>query len=201
GGRRLGGRYLLCASCSGNARVALIGGLVGWFFGTISLGVRPLLLGNLFLVGVLALVHRGRTRDTRWLWGLAPLFALWVNCHGSFAFGMVALATILGAAHIDLSWGLIESIRWPEENLRIFRFAFAAAGLALFVNPIGWELVVYPLNLFFEQSDNLASIDEWRPLNFQEPRGMGVFAVVVAMTAAALTLKKKVRLEEFALAL
>lgn len=197
----LGGLYLLCSAYSGNAKVALIGGLIGWFFGTISLAVRPLLLGHIFLVALLALVHLGRTRSARWLWGLPPLFAVWVNCHGSFALGLAVLTAILVAAHIDLEWGLIESTRWPAEKLRIFRFVLIASGLALLINPVGWQLAVYPLNLFFAQGDNLANIAEWQPLNFQEPRGMGVFAIVAIVVLAALALARKVRLEEIALAL
>jgi hypothetical protein len=197
----LGGLYLLCSAYSGNPKVALIGGLIGWFFGTISLAVRPLLLGHIFLVALLALIHLGRTRSARWLWGLPPLFAVWVNCHGSFALGLVVLAAVLAAAHIDLEWGLVESTRWPTEKLRAFRFVLVASGLALLVNPIGWELAVYPLNLFFAQGDNLSNISEWQPLNFQEPRGMGVFVIVSVLALAALTLARKVRLEEIALVL
>ncbi len=197
----LGSLYLLCSAYSGNPKVALIGGLIGWFFGTISLAVRPLLLGHVFLVAVLALVHLARTRSVRWLWGLPPLFAVWVNCHGSFALGLVVLAAVLAAAHINLEWGLVESIRWPAAKLRVFRFAFIASGLALLANPIGWELAVYPLNLFFAQGDNLSNISEWQPLNFQEPRGMGVFAIVAILVLAALILERKVRLEEIVLVL
>lgn len=197
----LGGLYLLCSAYSGNPKVALIGGLIGWFFGTISLAVRPLLLGHILLVALLALVHLGRTRSARWLWGLPPLFAVWVNCHGSFALGLVVLATVLAAAHIDMEWGLVESTRWPAEKLRVFRYVLVASGLALLVNPVGWELAVYPLNLFFTQGDNLSNISEWQPLNFQEPRGMGVFVVVTVLALAALTLAKKVQLEEIALVL
>src|SRR5690606_11959874 len=130
-----------------------------------------------------------------------PLFAVWVNCHGSFALGLAVLTAILAAAHIDLEWGLIESTRWPAEKLRIFRFVLIASGLALLINPVGWELAVYPLNLFFAQGDNLANIAEWQPLNFQEPRGMGVFAVVAIVVLVALALARKVRLEEIALVL
>ena len=197
----LGGLYLLCSAYSGNPKVALIGGLIGWFFGTISLAVRPLLLGHIFLVALLALIHLGRTRSARWLWGLPPLFAVWVNCHGSFALGLVVLATVLAAAHIDLQWGLVEATRWPAEKLRVFRFVLVACGLALLLNPVGWELAVYPLNLFFSQGDNLANISEWQPLNFQEPRGMGVFVIVSVLALSALTLAKKVRLEEIVLVL
>jgi hypothetical protein len=197
----LGSLYLLCSAYSGNPKVALIGGLIGWFFGTISLAVRPLLLGHVFLVALLALIHLGRTRNACWLWGLPPLFAVWVNCHGSFALGLVVLASVLTAAHINLDWGLVESTRWPAEKLRVFRFVLIACGLALLVNPIGWELAAYPLNLFFAQGDNLANISEWQPLNFQQPRGMGVFAIVAVLALAALALAKNVRLEEVGLVL
>ena len=197
----LGSLYLLCSAYSGNPKVALIGGLIGWFFGTISLAVRPLLLGHVILIAMLALVHLGRTRSARWLWGLPPLFAVWVNCHGSFALGLVVLAAVLAAAHINLQWGLVESVRWPTEKLRVFRFMFIASGLALLVNPIGWELAAYPLNLFFSQGDNLSNISEWQPLNFQEPRGMGVFAVTAILALAALILEKKIRLEEIVIVL
>src|SRR5690606_19549084 len=104
-------------------------------------------------------------------------------------------------AHIQFEWGLVESTRWPSESVRIFRFVFIACGLALLVNPIGWELAAYPLNLFFEQGDNLANITEWRPLNFQEPRGMGVFVIVTILALTALTLAKKVRFEEVGIVL
>lgn len=195
----LGSLYLLCSAYSGNPKVALLGGLIGWFFGTISLAVRPLLLGNIFLVALLGLVHLGRTRSAYWLWGLPPLFAVWVNCHGSFALGLVILAAVLAAAHIDLQWGLVESTRWPAEKLRVFRVVLVACGLALLVNPIGWELAVYPLNLFFTQGDNLSNISEWQPLNFQEPRGVAFIVIFAILALAVLTLKKKLRLEEIAL--
>ena len=79
--------YIHCAASSGNAKTALLGGLAAWFFATITLSIRPLMLGHLFLALELLLLHLGKTRDRRWLWGLPIVFALWVNCHGSFFLG------------------------------------------------------------------------------------------------------------------
>src|SRR5512133_2081615 len=42
--------YVLCYRCSGNALAAFMGGLCVWFFGTVSIAIRPLLLGHIFLV-------------------------------------------------------------------------------------------------------------------------------------------------------
>ena len=39
------GQYALCSLYSGNAKVALLGALMAWFFATIGLGIRPHLIG------------------------------------------------------------------------------------------------------------------------------------------------------------
>ena len=66
--------YIHCASSSGNAKTALLGGLAVWFFATITLSIRPLMLGHLFLALELLLLHLGKTRDRRCLWGLPFVF-------------------------------------------------------------------------------------------------------------------------------
>src|SRR5690606_38876110 len=114
---------------------------------------------------------------------------------------LVVLTTVLVAAHINLEWGLVESTRWPDEKLRIFRFVLIASGLAQLVHPIGWAVAAYPLNQFFSQSDNLANLSECQPLNIQQPGGLGVFAILAVVALSALALAKKVRLEEIGIVL
>ena len=57
--------YIHCAASSGNAKTALLGGLAAWFFATITLSIRPLMLGHLFLALELLLLHLGKTRDRK----------------------------------------------------------------------------------------------------------------------------------------
>jgi hypothetical protein len=78
--------YVLCSLYSGNSKVALLGALVTWFFATVGLAVRPHVLGYLLLTCELLIIHLARTRNPRWFFALPPLFAVWVNCHGSFIF-------------------------------------------------------------------------------------------------------------------
>ena len=58
------------------------------FFAIIGFAIRPQMLGYFLLILELIVLHLGRTRSPRWFFALPPLFALWVNLHGScFSFG------------------------------------------------------------------------------------------------------------------
>src|SRR5260370_20065944 len=91
--------YALCSLYSGNSKVALMGALAIWLFGTIGFAIRPQMIGYLLLVVELLLLHLGQTRNRRSFFGLPPLFAIWVNCHGSFF-----LALVLAGAFLFRSW-------------------------------------------------------------------------------------------------
>src|SRR5712691_2037307 len=94
--------YAVCSLYSGNAKVAFLGAMLGWFFGTIGLAIRPHILGYVCLALELLIVHLARTRDRRWFWSLPPLFAVWANCHGSFVLGIMVLAIYLGCSFVRM---------------------------------------------------------------------------------------------------
>ena len=188
--------YAHCADSSGNAKTALWGGLAAWFFATITLSIRPLMLGYLFLALELLFLHLGKTRDRRWLWGLPIIFALWVNCHGSFFLGMAFLIAYVVISRLEFRRGLLVSNRWPESPRRLLPIAAGISVAALFINPVGIDLVTYPLNLMFSQSDNLNFIYEWRTLDFADPRGIGLFVVLAFMAALVLFRKADLHLDE-----
>ena len=188
--------YIHCAASSGNAKTALLGGLAAWFFATITLSIRPLMLGHLFLALELLLLHLGKTRDRRWLWGLPIVFALWVNCHGSFFLGMALLIGYAVISRLEFRWGLLLSKRWPESPRLLLPLVVGASFVALFINPVGIDLVTYPLDLMFSQSDNLNFIYEWRTLDFADPRGIGLFVVLAFMAALVLFRKADLYLDE-----
>ena len=188
--------YAHCAESSGNAKTALMGGLAAWFFATITLSIRPLMLGHLFLALELFLLYVGRTRDRRWLWGLPIVFALWVNCHGSFFLGMAFLLAYAVISRLEFRWGLLVSTRWPESPRRLLPIVSGVSLAALFINPVGFDLVIYPLNLMFSQSDNLSFIYEWRTLDFADPRGIGLFVVLAFMAALVIFRRADLHLDE-----
>ena len=67
---------------------------------------------------------------------------------------------------------------------------------ALFVNPIGWRLPFYPFNLYFQQTQNLASVTEWLPLDLLDLRAAILFGVAAWFFLMVLVRGAKLRLEE-----
>ena len=191
--------YALSSIYSGNAKVALLGALITWFFGTIGLAIRPHILGYLLLTCELLIVCLARTRNARWFLALPPLFVLWVNCHGSFPLGLIVLAVFLFCSFLDLRTEWLVSCRWRASERALLAVALALSVAALFVNPLGLKQVLYPLNLMFKQSTNLNSIDEWQPLTFNNARALALLAVTGLVCVSMLMRRIQIRLEELLL--
>lgn len=171
--------YGLCWLYSKNAKVAFVGALTIWLFATIGLAVRPQMIGYLLLVVELLLLQLGKTRNSRWFWGLPPLFALWVNCHGSFAVGLAITSVILLCSFFDFGTGLVASSHWEPHARRTLTWALALSVAALFLNPIGIKQVTYPIDTMLHQPIGLSASSEWQPLQFSDARSFA-FLVVTA---------------------
>jgi hypothetical protein len=191
--------YALCWLYSGNGKMAFLGGLIGWFFATVGLAVRPQIAGYLLMVIELLLLELGRRKDGRWLWGLPFLFGLWVNCHGSYSFGLVILVVTGICSFLDVRIGPIVSTPWPAAVRKTLIAASVASVAALFANPTGWRLLTYPLNVVFRQHTGLASVDEWLPLSLLDLRAVGMMLILGAAGLAAAAKAIEIRLEELVL--
>jgi hypothetical protein len=130
---------------------------------------RPLLFG---LVG-LAAVHLLANGHGR-AWYALPIFAVWVNTHGSFPLGGVLLGTLLVGRWLD---------REPvEREAKVLGWAILGV-LAGGLNPVGPKLIVFPLVLLGKM-DALSTIKEWQPADLGElgPQlliGLAVVGVVL----------------------
>lgn len=173
--------YALCTLYSGNAKVAFAGALTVWFFATAGFAIRPQMIGYLLLIVELLAVHAGRTRDPRWFFCLPPLFAVWVNCHGSFFLGIVLAGVFLFCSFFDFQFGSLVSHRWGRRRQRIFALSLLLSIAALFLNPAGLRQVLYPLNALFHQTLQLRVVQEWMPLTMNSARGVGVLAVLIGV--------------------
>lgn len=186
--------YALCSFYSGNCKVAFLGGMVVWFFATSGLAVRPQVIGYLFLIFELILVHLGRSRSPRWFFGLPVLFAVWVNCHGSFFFGLIVLGVFLCCSFLDFRAGSLVSRRWDAGARRKYITALVLSGAAVFLNPAGVRQVLYPMNTLVGQPLNLASVQEWQPLVVSDPRGIGVVAILAVVFLVVMLRRSEVLL-------
>jgi tetratricopeptide (TPR) repeat protein len=133
---------------------------------------RPAMFSMLFLAVQLSALSRGRAP-----WWLVPLTALWANLHGgsSLLGPGVTGAWIAGAAATAL-WN-----RHPLAGLKWSALVLAGQVLAIFINPAGWHLLLYP----FETTSDLMymeNVKEWLPPTLSEfPGFFGFLAVAVAV--------------------
>lgn len=112
---------------------------------------RPLLFGLLAL-GLLLLAAEGRL-DPRWL---VPVMWFWVNSHGSFPLGLVAVALLALGRYMDG--------QSPKTELRALKWA-GIGTLVAAINPLGPRLLVFPLELLRRQ-DVLSNVLEWQAPKF-----------------------------------
>jgi hypothetical protein len=173
--------YVLCRRYCGNPTVAALGGFLAFFFGTIGFSIRPQLVGFALLVIELLLLERAWSGRPRLLWCLPPLFALWVNCHGSYMLGL----GILCAASL-CAW---KARRGP--GVRLLAGVLVSSAAALVINPVGFKLLAYPLDPFLHEHTSMTFVQEWLPLTTQDIRGIGLFVVLSALLVAGLTGKAR----------
>jgi hypothetical protein len=170
--------YLLCWRTSRNALVSLRGGVIAFCFGSVGLGPRPLLVGHLFLVAEILVLELARTRRARWLWLLPPMFAVWINCHGSYVFGLAVAAVYFVCCFFKSGFGWFVKEDYGPDFRRTLGFALAACTAAVFLNPLGPRLVFYPFDVLLFQKTNISSVEEWFPPSLREANTYVMLAVM-----------------------
>jgi hypothetical protein len=193
------GAFSLCTLYSGNVKVAFLGGLVTWMFGTIGFAIRPHMIGYLCLMCELLILQLGRSRDPRWFLALPVLFALWINFHGSFFFGLLLLAVVLFCSFVQVQWGLIVSRHWEKSRRNTLAIASVLSLAALTLNPLGLKLVLNPIEVMGRLPVNLAAVQEWQPPRFGEPRGFALLAVMGLIILVPLLRRAELTIEELLL--
>src|SRR5258706_12626994 len=89
----------------------------------------------------------------------------------------MVLGILLACSFIEWRAGALVSSRWPAEQRRLLAITPVASVAALFVNPIGWRLPFYALNLSFQQTQNVATATEWLRLDLLDLRPAALFAM------------------------
>ena len=179
------------ADCKSATAVTFLAILLG----AVSIGPRTLLFGWLCMVGLLLVLDRFQ-RTGKGLWLLPPLFALWINLHGSWVFGMVVLTLTIASGLVEGEWGLVVARRWTSGELKKLLLALAASLAALFVNPFGYKLPLYPFDLLFRQQNAVKAVAEWQSVDFSTGNGKLALIVIFALLAAALFSRRKWKLDE-----
>lgn len=164
----------------------------------VSAGARTLLFGWACLVALLLMLELVRRGNLRWLWLVPPLFALWINLHASWPMGLVVLAIFIGGGLMEGTWGNVEATRWSPHELRALVLTGIASAAAVFANPFGYRLVIYPFPVIFGAKLQEAQIQEFAQVDFQSAWGKIAILLIASVLATALFSRVRWRPDEFA---
>jgi hypothetical protein len=179
------GTYLLLAALLARRTGSLAAGWLAALFALAVaapfLDIRPHLWS---LLGTVALFWLALARP-RFPWVLPVLVLFWVNLHGGFFFGLLALSLLLLVDAI-LAWragGLGAFLR--SRSPIVWALCLAAALL----NPYGLEAFTYPLRYAFDADSPFRTLGEWLPPRLPGgiraplfPAAVGVFAAAVPLS-------------------
>jgi hypothetical protein len=108
---------------------------------------RPHLFTLLLLPVCLWLLEADRRKNTRWIWALIPVTAVWTNLHGGFLIFLACLGLLVAAYAIEMALGHQTLGHQNREAAwrRIRRYSALLAGcsLASLANPYGVQLHVH----------------------------------------------------------
>ncbi len=189
------GTYYRACGAGADCKNAAVATLIGIQFGGVSSGPRMLLFGWLCMVGLLLVLDRFQRHKTG-LWLLPPLFAVWINLHGSWVFGLVVLTLTIVCGLFEGRWGAVVAHRWSSGELKKLVVALAASLVALFANPFGYKLVLYPFELLSRQQSITRHLEEWQPVDFAADNGKLALFMIFALLAAALFSRRRWKLAE-----
>lgn len=190
------GGYHLCSSYAQHPKVAFLGALAVFVFATSGFSLRPQLIGYLLLIAEMALLQLGRRRNPAYFYTLPLLFAIWVNCHGSFFLGLILAALLFATSFFSFTYGGLIADAWKPAQRKALGIAIGLSAFATLLNPGGIRQVFYPLDTLFHQPINLAAIEEWKPLALNSQRGVCVLAVLGVILLIVLLRKAALYLDE-----
>lgn len=181
-----GGMYYLACRRGANwsdAAFVTIGAVV---MGLYSSGPRMHNFGYLCLALLLITLERFQQAG-KGLWLLPPLFAVWVNLHGSWLFGFIFMGIYLVSGLVKDNQGRVVAEPWKIGQIRKFLLAMAASGAALLLNPYGYRLVSYPFDLLVRQGANVANVVEWQSVDFNSGWGRPALFLLFLLLAVAVS--------------
>jgi hypothetical protein len=186
--------WLKCKEC----KAAFIATVAVVPLAMLSMTVHPQLFGYAFLLMTLVCLERFQQGHRRALWLLPPVFLLWVNTHGSFVLGFMAIGLYWASGLVDFSWGGLHTERWALSDRIRLELAALISVLMLPITPYGTRLATVPVDYAFSLPGNMAHVQEWQPIDFSQWQGKWFLLLVIIFVLALLTLRLRCSLVETA---
>lgn len=146
--------------------------------------LRPMSLTVLFFIFELLLIFEAeRTGDDRMLYRLAPLFAIWANCHIQFVYGIAVFGLYLGSRILSrIATEKDQNNRiaiFHPTNLKLAGFGGLAIAASC-IGPNGWRPYKVAIG-YAHQTFAYRVISEFQAMNF---RSLDHYILVVVIMAA-----------------
>jgi len=184
---------------SGNSKAGFVAAAALLVLANGSFSLRPQMLGYVFLIIMLIVLERFRRGESKWLWFLPGVLLVWVNAHGSFVIGMMAIAAYWLGGLVEFRVGGIEARRWtPAQRVRL-EIVFLLCLIALTITPYGTQLAVYPFHVASSLPIGVANVMEWQPMPFNILGGKFFLALLLGFLVLQTAFRFTWRLEELAL--
>jgi hypothetical protein len=184
------GYTLILRACAPRygVRISVWATVIGAIVGIQTWAVRPQSFSFLAFGLLIFLIEKHRQGHRHALWWAAPLFALWVNAHGVFVFGLAALGLYVVGTLWDALPEVIGARAWPARRRELLTLCvqglLAVAALAL--NPQGpLGIAGYVLG-FFQSEATVQYNAEFAPLTIRAADGLGVAFALIALIVARL---------------
>jgi hypothetical protein len=118
---------------------------------------------NLLAAVLLLVLALARHRDSRWVWALPPLFAVWGNAHGGFVYGLALLAIAITGAALPVKTGAAGNRASRVKGLALASLAAVSATVVL--SPYRLANLTHPLVISVSSDAPLwRVVHEWRPI-------------------------------------
>jgi hypothetical protein len=158
--------------------------------------LRPQIFGYIFLLVTLICLERFRQGRSRALWILPPLFLIWVNTHGTFVFGLAAIAVYFASGLVSFQLGNLVAEPWTGRQRKQLLIISLLCCLATLITPYGAEIAAYPVRMATTQPFNIANISEWQPLTFGLAIGKYFLTLMLLIFLAHVFFPVKYKLHE-----
>jgi hypothetical protein len=188
--------FLMCRKRTADPLVAGIAAVLGGLLAMVGFTPRAQNFGWLCFTALFAILLQFRTQRKAPLWLVPPLFCLWINLHPGWPMGLVIFAVVLGSGFIRQDIGPLAADLWSRTDSKKLTVTLVFSVCALFLNPLGWRLVAYPLDVLIHQKLNVALGGEWASVNFNDMRGIFVLVTLLALFVATLLPRKRWRIDD-----
>lgn len=173
--------YGLATICSGNSKAGFVAASILLPLASVSFTLRPQMLGYFFLILTLMALERFRQGRRAALGFLPLLMVIWVNTHGSWIIGLVAILIywITGFGQFEIG-SLKGNKSTPQDQIYIST-VFLLCVAALPITPYGARIAASPFEFALSLPLNTRYIQEWQSMPFNLAVGKVFLALLLAV--------------------